>query len=150
MQRHLAFVLALTSSWFPKAVWAQPDVCAVAGEYVLSASVAGAPGPGQVSGTLVFTPPEACGSAAGTVAVDVQLVTTAGVVTPYRADWPYTVVGTSVVIGGGALRGTLTDVARGVATSIPVSGDADAGITGSLLKRPAHEPGAGASGALRR
>ncbi|MGE0812463.1 MAG: hypothetical protein AB7O28_01885 [Vicinamibacterales bacterium] len=137
MQRHLAFVLALTSSWFPKAVWAQPGACGVAGEYVLAASVAGAPGPGQISGTLVFTPPEACTSA-GTVAVDVQLVTTAGVVVPYRADWPYAVTGTSVVIGGGALQGTLTEVTGGIAASIPVSGGAGVAITGSLLKRPAR------------
>lgn len=136
MQRHLAFLLALTSSWFPKAVWAQPDVCAVAGEYVLTASVPGAPGPGHISGTLLFTPPDACGTSAGTVAVDVQLVTTAGVVMPYRADWPYAVTGASVVMGGGALTGTLTDAAG--AASIPVSGAAGTAITGSLLKRPAR------------
>ena len=100
MSRPLGVLVALLSTALagvsPAAV--QLTSCALSGEFVASATLSSPPGPGQVGGTFVFTPPAGCQpGSAGIVAIEVLLK---GVSSPYqvvRVAMPVT----SITIGGG-------------------------------------------------
>jgi hypothetical protein len=130
----LAWMLVTTR---PAVALAHMDVCGMAGEYVLSASLVSHPGPGQLTGTFVFTAPAVCEPRAeGVATIDLQLVTPGGAVVPYRLQLPYTVQDATVLIGGGALRAMMSHESDGRAAPLALSGGAGLAVSGSLLRRP--------------
>lgn len=122
---------------------AQPTVCSVSGEYVLSAALLGAPGPGQTGGTLTFTPPTTCGPAdAGTVAMDLVLSPASGPSQTFQITLPYTVSGSILVIGNRLLVGGPAGLAGGTSDTIPVIGGGGLNLSGTLVRRNASATGA--------
>jgi hypothetical protein len=123
----------------PQPVTAQ-STCAVAGDYVLAATLLSPPGPAQASGLFVFVPPTVCfPGAVGSVAIDVVLTTAAG---PLLRHWdmPYRVDGTNVTIADGLLYGSATGIVGGIATSIPLNGARELEMVGTLMRRTIDGP----------
>lgn len=125
---------------------AQGTICGVSGEYLLAATLLSEPGPGQIGGTLVFTPPASCDPVdAGTVAIDVTVTTPSGVREVHRSVEPYSLDGPIFVIGRRFLIAGASGVLGGTVTSLAVNGAGSYLIAGTLTRRTidtvASEPG---------
>lgn len=130
---------------------AQLTTCAVSGAYVLAGAMLSAPGPGQVGGTLTFTPPGTCvAGALGSVAIDLALTTTAGAAVPLRYTLPYRLDGDTVSIGPGILTAGVAGVVGTDVSALELNGVGGIVLAGTLVRRDAV-PGlrgpAGATGA---
>lgn len=102
------------------------------GEYVLSAALLGAPGPGQLGGTLTFTPPSTCGPTdAGTVAVNLVLTPSSGPRQTFQLTLSYVVSGSVLNIGSGLILGGPGGLTGGTSGSVSVLG-------GGVLKSLGH------------
>lgn len=133
-----AMLLAVVGSILTVAVPARAQLtsCAIAGDYVLSGSVQSAPGPGQVGGFAVFTPPSPCEpGAAGTLAMTLTLVATDGRVVPLALSTTYVVSGTAVSFGSVPFIGALAAVSEEGALSIPLNGTGGLVFAGTLTRR---------------
>ncbi|MEP7117932.1 MAG: hypothetical protein ABI880_10140, partial [Acidobacteriota bacterium] len=134
--------------------FAQLTTCAMTGEYVLAASGSDNGVPGQLGGTLVFTPPATCAvNAVGVVAISVSVTSGAGAASwVYQTSLPYRFDGTLLHIGEGSAVAGLSGVVSGIASSAAlVAGPAEvaSGLTlaGTLTRRTLDGlTGAGAPG----
>ncbi|MCC7125222.1 MAG: collagen-like protein [Acidobacteria bacterium] len=122
-------------------------LCGVRGTYLLSGTRLSAPGPAQVGGTLVFTPPEPCAPGiAGAVAIDLVLVSPDGRREVYRATEPVVAQGSLIAIGH-RLVAASSGVAGGVVTSLAVNG-AGAVVFAGILTRQSIDAIAGPAGPM--
>ncbi|MEZ5285806.1 MAG: hypothetical protein R2712_13570 [Vicinamibacterales bacterium] len=120
----------------PARAEAQLTACAVSGEYVLSATLGSAPGPGQVGGTFVFTPPASCDpGATGTVTIDVAIQSATGARRLYQSTDVYQVDDAVVTIGNGLIYAGTSGVVGSTATSLPIVGGGSLVLAGTLVKR---------------
>lgn len=120
----------------PRPAHAQLSICAVSGEYLFAGTILSTPGPGQLGGTLVFTPPSGCAAGStGSVIVDVNLATPNGLRLLYRFADTYRLEGTVVTVGNGFMVLGVSGVAGGAVTSLGVSGGGSLVLSGTLIRR---------------
>jgi len=119
---------------------AQLTTCAVSGEYVIGATMLSSPGPGQIGGTFVFTPPATCvAGATGSVTLSVYLTTPTSPTTILQATEPYELIGDRVMIGNGLLIAGVSGVSGGFVSSMAVNGTGTLVLAGTMVRRTIDE-----------